>query len=828
MEGAVARAEELCRKNKNHFMPQQFNNPANPEVHRRTTARELIAQLGERGCDAFVAGVGTGGTITGVGEVFRDKYPGRADHRRRAGDVARCCRAGPSGRTRSRASAPASCRRSSNRHVIDEVRKVSDRDAYETKVRWPRKRACSSASRRARTRSSPARWPSSSARASASSPSCATPASATSRSTSTSHERGERDACWSSARAGSAARRSRWRWRRAWRTRRHRRRRRRRAVEPESADPASHRGRGTPQGTERARRVLRRFPTVNVETLRARVERRQRRRGGARLGRGRRRHRLVRRQVPDQRRLRARAACRWCTAASCASPGSSCRSCPARPAIAACSRRRRRRASAPSCQEAGILGAFAGVIGALMADEALAILDGKPRLAGTLLVVDGLDDRRRRVARAAAPRLRRRPIDSTRGRLMSFVQALQCKSARSEYPERGAARLRGLLRSARGRLRLRRHRARRCRARRSPSARATCGAIASCCRIDGEPTVGLNAGFTPLVRAQRLGEALGHRDLWVKNDAVSHPTLSFKDRVVAVALSKAKELGFDTVACASTGNLANSTAANAAAGGPALLRAHPARPRSGQGARHAGLRAAPRARRRHLRRRQPLVLGDRRPPPVGLRQRQHPPLLRRGLEDLRLRNPGAARLAHAGARGRADGVGLAARPRSASRSRSSPSSGSSRRAARRRLYGAQAAGCGPIAEAVLAGRDAIKPVKKPNTIAKSLAIGNPADGPYAAQAIRASGGYAAARQRRGDHRRHQAPGVDRGHLHRDRRRRHRRHGPAPHRRGAHPAPTSRRFCASPATGLKTQEPLVGALPLPPAIAPRIDEFEKVL
>jgi threonine synthase len=61
-----------------------------------------------------------------------------------------------------------------------------------------------------------------------------------------------------------------------------------------------------------------------------------------------------------------------------------------------------------------------------------------------------------------------------------------------------------------------------------------------------------------------------------------------------------------------------------------------------------------------------------------------------------------------------------------------------------KLYGAQAAGCGPIAEAVLAGREAIKPVKKPNTIAKSLAIGNPADGPYAAGAIRASGGHAAA------------------------------------------------------------------------------------
>src|SRR6516225_9950971 len=75
MEGSVARAEELCAKNANYFMPQQFNNPANPDVHRRTTARELLAQLGDGGCDAFVAGVGTGGTITGVGEVFKDKFP---------------------------------------------------------------------------------------------------------------------------------------------------------------------------------------------------------------------------------------------------------------------------------------------------------------------------------------------------------------------------------------------------------------------------------------------------------------------------------------------------------------------------------------------------------------------------------------------------------------------------------------------------------------------------------------------------------------------------------------------------------------------------------
>src|ERR671927_416133 len=85
--------------------------------------------------------------------------------------------------------------------------------------------------------------------------------------------------------------------------------------------------------------------------------------------------------------------------------------------------------------------------------------------------------------------------------------------------------------------------------------------------IDGEPTVGPLVGGTPLVRANRLAEALGVDKLWIKNDAVNFPTLSFKDRVVSVALSKAREFGFRTVGCASTGNLANSVAANAAAAG---------------------------------------------------------------------------------------------------------------------------------------------------------------------------------------------------------------------------------------------------------------------
>ncbi len=85
--------------------------------------------------------------------------------------------------------------------------------------------------------------------------------------------------------------------------------------------------------------------------------------------------------------------------------------------------------------------------------------------------------------------------------------------------------------------------------------------------VAGEPTVGKEVGFTPLIKADRLARKLGIRELWIKNDTVNYPTLSFKDRVVSVALSRARELGFSTVACASTGNLANSVAANAAAAG---------------------------------------------------------------------------------------------------------------------------------------------------------------------------------------------------------------------------------------------------------------------
>src|SRR5438128_1136836 len=82
--------------------------------------------------------------------------------------------------------------------------------------------------------------------------------------------------------------------------------------------------------------------------------------------------------------------------------------------------------------------------------------------------------------------------------------------------------------------------------------------------ITGEPRTGFHSGFTPLVRCDRLAARLGLSELYIKDDSVNHPTLSYKDRVVSVAATRALELGFDLLACASTGNLANSVAAHAA------------------------------------------------------------------------------------------------------------------------------------------------------------------------------------------------------------------------------------------------------------------------
>ena len=94
---------------------------------------------------------------------------------------------------------------------------------------------------------------------------------------------------------------------------------------------------------------------------------------------------------------------------------------------------------------------------------------------------------------------------------------------------------------------------------------------------DPEYAVDINAGFTPLVRAQNLGEHLGLKNLYIKNDC-ANPTWSFKDRVVTVAATKAREFGFKTLACASTGNLANSVAAHAASAGMEAYVFIPSRP----------------------------------------------------------------------------------------------------------------------------------------------------------------------------------------------------------------------------------------------------------
>jgi threonine synthase len=408
---------------------------------------------------------------------------------------------------------------------------------------------------------------------------------------------------------------------------------------------------------------------------------------------------------------------------------------------------------------------------------------------------------------------------------MSFVQALQCKECKKQYPKEAlhvCEECFGPLEVAYDYDGIARALSRETIAKRAENL----WRYRELLPIDGDPTVGLNAGYTPQVRARRLGEALGHRDLWVKNDAVSHPTLSFKDRVVAVALSKAKELGFDTVACASTGNLGNSTAANAAQAG---LRCYVLIPHDLEAGKVLGtLVYAP-----HLVRidgtyddvnRLCSEIADRHKwafVNVNIRPYYAEGSKTYGYEiqeQLGWRTPAHVVVPMA------SGSLLTKIGKSIEEF---TKLGLVEARGKTRLYGAQAAGCGPIAEAVLAGRDAIKPVKKPNTIAKSLAIGNPADGPYAAAAIRASGGYAAAVS--------DEEIIDGIKLLAS------TEGLFTETAGGVTVATARRLIAEgriPAdeptvlcitgNGLKTQEPLVAALPLPPAIAPRIDEFEKVL
>jgi threonine synthase len=255
--------------------------------------------------------------------------------------------------------------------------------------------------------------------------------------------------------------------------------------------------------------------------------------------------------------------------------------------------------------------------------------------------------------------------------------------------------------------------------------------------VAGEPTVGRQVGFTPLVKADRLARKLGIRELYVKNDAVNYPTLSFKDRVVSVALSRSVEMGFKTVACASTGNLANSVAANAAAAG---LDAYVFIPHDLEQGKVVNS----------------LVYGAN---VVGIKG--HYDEVNRLCAEI------------AGKYGWAF-VNVNMRPYYAEGSKSMGfeiqeqlgwqvpehtvvcmASGSLLTKIHKsyqeftklgivpktpwKIHGAQATGCSPITTAQKSGLDFFKPVK-PNTIAKSLAIGTPADGFYALRVMKETGG----------------------------------------------------------------------------------------
>lgn len=259
--------------------------------------------------------------------------------------------------------------------------------------------------------------------------------------------------------------------------------------------------------------------------------------------------------------------------------------------------------------------------------------------------------------------------------------------------------------------------------------------------LDGEPTVGLSSGFTPFFRAENLGRSLGVEELYIKDDSSCHPTWSFKDRVVAVALSKARELGFDTVSCASTGNLANAVAAHAAQAGFKCYIFIPADLESAKIV--STLVCGPtlvavRGNYDDVNRLCAEIAAKYRWAFVNINIRPYYAEGSKSLgyeiaEQLGWRTP--AHVVVPAASGSLltkiwkafkefEKLGLLEKPVAT------------------RLHCAQPEGCSPIARAILEKSEVIRP-EKPNTIAKSLAIGNPADGYYARDAVVESGGWAA-------------------------------------------------------------------------------------
>ena len=256
--------------------------------------------------------------------------------------------------------------------------------------------------------------------------------------------------------------------------------------------------------------------------------------------------------------------------------------------------------------------------------------------------------------------------------------------------------------------------------------------------IDGEPRVGLYSGFTPLVRAHRLGAALGVKELYVKDDSVNHPTFSYKDRVVSVAISKAIEFGFDTVSCASTGNLANSVAAHAAKAGLDCYVFIPDGLEQGKiiGSAIYGPKTVAIKGNYDDVNRLCTEIGDKYGwafVNVNLRPYYSEGAKTHGFEvaeQLGWKLPQHIVVASAGgtilpklAKGFKELIKVGLVEESDCK-----------------IYAAQAAGCAPIINALHKGTDLVTPVK-PNTIASSIAIGNPADGYYVIQAVRESGGW---------------------------------------------------------------------------------------
>jgi threonine synthase len=257
--------------------------------------------------------------------------------------------------------------------------------------------------------------------------------------------------------------------------------------------------------------------------------------------------------------------------------------------------------------------------------------------------------------------------------------------------------------------------------------------------VANDPTVGLGVGFTPMIKADRLAKKLGVREAWVKNDAVNYPTLSFKDRVVSVALSRSRELGFDTVACASTGNLANSVAANAASAGLTAYVFIPSDLEQGKivnsliyGAHVIGIKG-------HydeVNRLCAEIAGKFGWAFVNVNMRPYyaegsKSLSYEIVEQLGWRVPQHTVVPMASGslltkiqKGYQELIKLGLAPET-----------------EYHLHGAQATGCSPISVAQKAGLDFFKPVK-PDTIAKSLAIGTPADGFYALRVMKETDGAA--------------------------------------------------------------------------------------